>query len=167
MMQDAGRRAEVMAGGPVAAGGGAVRYRVWPARSHPWRGFGVALLAAALIAGGAAVLGDGLWTAVLALGVLAAAAAFFFPTEVVVAGGQLVVRQLGVPRSYALADFTRVAVVRDVTTRVELSRVAEGDALEAVRTVAVPLPEAEEARRHVVACLEAALAQASDQEDPH
>jgi hypothetical protein len=164
-MQDAGRRAEVAAGGPVAAGGGAVRYRVWPARSHPWRGLGVASLAAALIAGGAVVLGDGLWTAVLALGVLAAAAAFFFPTEVVVAGGQLVVRQLGVPRSYALADFTRVTVVRDVTTRLELSRSGEGDALEAVRTVAVPLPDNEDARRHVLASLEAARAETEDPED--
>jgi hypothetical protein len=73
-------------------------------------------------------------------------------------GGQLVVRQLGVPRSYRLGGFARLEVVTDVTTRAELSPVSEGAALEAVRTVAVPLPDSEEARARVVAALEAGLA---------
>jgi hypothetical protein len=118
----------------------------------------VALAAGGVIAAGTLALGGGLWTAILTLGVLAAAAAFFFPTEVVVAGGQLVVRQLGVPRSYRLGGFARLEVVTDVTTRAELSPVSEGAALEAVRTVAVPLPDSEEARARVVAALEAGLA---------
>jgi hypothetical protein len=117
----------------------------------------VALAAVAVVVFGARLLGGGGWFAVLAVAVVGALAALLFPTEVIVDGGQLVVRQLGTPRSYALSEFVRLEVVSDVVARVELSRDADGAPLASARTVALPLPEEASARARLLALLSAGL----------
>ena len=141
----------------TVAGGGALRYRIWPARLHPLRTTAALLVGGAVAGFGARLLGGGGWYAVLGLGVVGALAALLFPTEVVVDGAQLVVRQLGTPRSYVLSDFARLEVVSDVVARAELSREGEGDPLEAARTLPLPLPEEPAARARLLALLEAGL----------
>ncbi len=146
------------AGRPPAPGCGVVRYRVWPARVHLGRTLALLALGVGLVAVGGGLLGGGGWFAVLGVAVTGALAAFLFPTEVVVDGGQLVVRQFGIPRSYGLSEFIRLEVVSDVVARVELSRETDGAPLAAVRTVALPLPEGGELRARLLALLEAGLA---------
>lgn len=150
-MRDASRGAEVESEGSAVFGAGAIRYRVWPARRHPWR-LAIALMLVIGVAVGVALAWrNGWWAAIAALGVSGAAVAYFFPTEVALDGARLVVRQLGTPRQYDLRSFRRVEVVVDVVARAELGATGPNSPLDAVQAVAVPLPVEKQAQERVVA----------------
>ncbi len=119
----------------------------------------MSLAASGVVVVGARLLGGGGWFAVLAVAGVGALAALLFPTEVLVDGGQLVVRQLGTPRSYALSEFVRLEVVSDVIARVELSRETDGGPLASARTLALPLPDEASTRARLLALLSAGLAE--------
>jgi len=129
--------------GEVSPGttGGVIRYRIWPARRHPLR-----LLAAVVVVLGAttaiAVVFEGVyWALVVALGLTAAAAPFFFPTEVALDGPQLNLRALGTPRVFHLSHFQRLEEHADVLARVELLTRARLSPVDTLEGLVVPLPE--------------------------
>lgn len=150
-MTDESRGAEVESESRAVFGAGAIRYRVWPARRHPWR----LLLALACVVGasvGVALLWrNGWWAAIAGLGLAGATVAWFFPTEVALDGARLVVRQLGTPREYDLRAFRRVEVVVDVVARAELGATTPNSPLDSVQAVAVPLPHDLRAQDRIVA----------------
>lgn len=120
--------------------GGVIRYRVWPARRRPLR----LIIAAVLVLGGTIAVGfllrNAFWAAIAFLGLSFVSAAFFFPTEVALDGANLVIRQLGTPRSYDLRQFRRIERAQDMVPRVELLPRARLSALDTLQGVVIPLP---------------------------
>ena len=134
----------------AAFGAGVIRYRVWPARRHPWRLVAVAVVAIAVATAVALAWGNAWWALIAGMGLVGATVPFFFPTEVAIDGARLSVRQLGMPREYDLRRFRRVEVVSDVVTRAELSSGELHSPLGAVHAMGLPLPHATVERDQVV-----------------
>jgi len=123
------------------ASGGVIRYRVWPARRHPWR----LVVAAVVVVGGTVAVGlllrNAFWATTAFLGLSFISAAFFFPTEVTLDGAALVLRILGTPRSYDLRNFRRIERAQDMVPRVELLPKARLSAMDTLHGVVIPLPD--------------------------
>jgi len=134
--------AEARLEGDVAprSSGGVIRYRIWPARRHPVRLTIVLALVTAATIGAATAFEAFYWPAVVALGLTAAAAPFFFPTEVCLDGPQLNMKSLGTPRVWDLRLLRRIEVSDDVLHRVELLPRARSSPMDRVKGVTVPMP---------------------------
>lgn len=138
-VQDA---AEPHLAGDVTPGttGGVIRYRIWPARRHPFRTAIAGLIALAATAGAWLAFSSFLWAGIAFLGVTSTLALFFFPTEVSLDGHSLHMRQLGSPRSWDLRSFRRMEVQKQPVPCVELRTRGRVGPMDAVRGVRLPLP---------------------------
>ncbi len=138
-MQDA---AEPHLAGDVrpATTGGVIRYRIWPARRHPFRTAIAGLLAVAATAGAWFAFSSVLWAGIAFLGVTSTLALFFFPTEVTLDGRSLHMRQFGTPRSWDLRSFRRMEVHKQPVPCVELRTRGRIGPMDAVRGIRLPLP---------------------------
>ncbi len=120
--------------------GGVIRYRIWPAKRHPLRlALALAVVVGATVA--AVIVLEGLfWALVVFVGLLAAAAPFFFPTQVGLDGPTLHLRSFGTPRSWDLREFRRLEVGQVGLHRVELLARARLAPMDTLKGVIVPLP---------------------------
>lgn len=125
----------------MKASGGAIRFRVWPARHHPGR----VVVALAVVVGATVAVGflmaNAFWAAIAFVGMAFLSAAFFFPTEVAFDGPMLVIRHLGTPRSYDLRKYRRIERTSEMVPRVEVLSRARLSPMDAVDGVVVPLPD--------------------------
>ncbi len=120
--------------------GGVIRYRLWPAKRHPFRTlFAAGLVVAATVATWMSFT-SWMWAAIVLLGLTLGTAVFLFPTEVALDGAALHVRQLGTPRIYDLREFVRLEVLGDLLPRVELCWRPGISPVDKVSSVTVPLP---------------------------
>jgi hypothetical protein len=119
---------------------GIIRYRAWPARRYPL----MTLIVVVMILVGAVatwvVWRSFVWLALVLLGLVLPASLLLFPTEVLLDGHALHVRQLAAPRTYDLREFTRLEVGTGLVKRVELGTGPLLDPTLPVTRVLLPLP---------------------------
>ncbi len=149
MKQDAAE-SELAGEVDARASGGVIRYRVWPAKSHPIR----LIMAVVAVLGGTFMVGwvfdNFYWGTMAFIGLALTAAAFFFPTLVALDGPTLVMRHLGTPRSHDLRQFRRIETSRDMVPRVELLPRARLSPVDTLSGVIVPLPDDEGSAERVL-----------------
>lgn len=131
-----GAEAELEGVVALTRSGGVIRYRVWPAKRHPFRAL-FALIGCGVVSG-AVLWSSGLfWALFVTLGCVLSAVLFFMPTEVSLDSHTLNVRSLGTLRTWDLRHFRRFVLSGSPMARVELIKRSGFDVLE---NMSFPLP---------------------------
>lgn len=129
---------------------GLIRYRIWPARRHPFR---TLLFAAAVIAATGYVWTEYeslLWSGLVFGGLTLGGGLFLFPTLVALDGPALHIRQFGAPRTWDLREFCRLEVTDDLWRRVHINTRPTASPVDGIHGVSVPLPADRTTAEHVL-----------------